>query len=294
MKKCQNVIIVLNYNDFITTEKMVNKIKRYKVISKIIIVDNASSDNSFENLLTLRSEKIDVIQADKNDGYSSGNNFGIKYAEEQYSPEIIIIANPDIIVCKRAIELMINSIKGNIVASTCIMKDVNMSISKSCAWRLPTYKDILLSSLIVFKRIFYKNYYLENVKDNIGNIEVEVLPGSLTAFSKKALFSVDLYDEDTFLYNEENILFNKFKQKGYKCVLCTDNYFIHNHQTSVKKNFVKNYKIHLIVRESTRIYLKKYLKVNFIKVIIFDILTFLGVIEILLKDTIKSFFIRSK
>ena len=72
-------LIVLNYNDFNTTEKLLNAIKNYDALDKIVVVDNKSPDGSFEKLLKFQSDKISVIQSPKNGGYSYGNNFGTKY-----------------------------------------------------------------------------------------------------------------------------------------------------------------------------------------------------------------------
>ena len=42
--------MIINYNDAKTTEKLLNNVKDYKSISKIIVVDNHSSDDSYQVL----------------------------------------------------------------------------------------------------------------------------------------------------------------------------------------------------------------------------------------------------
>ena len=68
MKKLAMVII--NYNDYDTTKKLIDNIKNYKVLDKIIIVDNASTDNSYNKLKKLTNEKIVLIRTDDNKGYA--------------------------------------------------------------------------------------------------------------------------------------------------------------------------------------------------------------------------------
>ena len=51
--KYKTDIIVLNYNDFKTTERFVRSIVKYDNINHIIIIDNASSDESVEHLREL-------------------------------------------------------------------------------------------------------------------------------------------------------------------------------------------------------------------------------------------------
>ena len=43
-------IVVLNYNDYKTTIKFLEMIKEYKGISKVVVVDNNSTDESGERL----------------------------------------------------------------------------------------------------------------------------------------------------------------------------------------------------------------------------------------------------
>lgn len=42
--------VILNYNDAETTEKLVKQIVDYNVLHQIIVVDNASTDDSLERL----------------------------------------------------------------------------------------------------------------------------------------------------------------------------------------------------------------------------------------------------
>lgn len=77
--------VILNYNDAETTEKLVMQIADYDVLHQIIVVDNASTDDSLERLRKLESDanasqsgKVRVISADHNGGYGSGNNLGVR------------------------------------------------------------------------------------------------------------------------------------------------------------------------------------------------------------------------
>lgn len=87
----ESVLIVLNYNDAITTKKLINNAENIKKIDKIVVVDNNSSDNSLEELEKLKGEKTDVIKAEKNGWYAYGNNYGVTYAIRNYSPKYILL-----------------------------------------------------------------------------------------------------------------------------------------------------------------------------------------------------------
>ena len=49
--------VILNYNDAETTEKLVKQIADYNVLHQIIVVDNASTDDSLERLKKLEADQ---------------------------------------------------------------------------------------------------------------------------------------------------------------------------------------------------------------------------------------------
>ena len=56
----KNGFVVINYNDYETTEKIIKNISDYKTIDEIVIVDNCSTDNSYDELLKLKSKTITI------------------------------------------------------------------------------------------------------------------------------------------------------------------------------------------------------------------------------------------
>ena len=92
-KKCQkkfydNIsIIVLNYNNenviFHCLDSLLNNRERYNY--EIIVVDNQSTDGSYEKLLKMykNNKEINILRNQKN-GCSSGRNLGVKAATKDY------------------------------------------------------------------------------------------------------------------------------------------------------------------------------------------------------------------
>ena len=74
------VFVIINYNTKALVEKLVANVKDYQSISKILIVDNASTDDSYQELKKLENDRIEVIQAKENKGFSAGMNIGAKRA----------------------------------------------------------------------------------------------------------------------------------------------------------------------------------------------------------------------
>ena len=57
------VFVIINYNTKALAEKLVANVKDYQSISKILIVDNASTDDSYQELKKLENDRIEVLQA---------------------------------------------------------------------------------------------------------------------------------------------------------------------------------------------------------------------------------------
>lgn len=78
-------IIILNYNNKNVIENCINSIikfnKRYNV--EIVVVDNQSTDGSYELLKEKYQDKIKLYQNDKN-GCSSGRNLGVSKTNKKY------------------------------------------------------------------------------------------------------------------------------------------------------------------------------------------------------------------
>lgn len=258
-------IIILNYNDYETTENLINNIKDFEIIDKIIVVDNNSSDDSFKVLSEYKSEKIDVIKTDKNKGYGGGNNYGIRYAIKQYNAKYIVIANPDVILEENAVTQM-KQFYDECEEKTGIVSchAINTSERKSrTAWKLPKFSDCILENLILIRSMFFSNID-DYAKDYfVGQVsKVDVVSGPFFMISADAMQDVDFFDEDTFLYGEENILAYKLKQKGYGNYLLNNYTYIHNHSVSISKNIKSLGKKLDMGYDSRCVYLDKYLRVG--------------------------------
>ncbi|WP_215115805.1 glycosyltransferase [Exiguobacterium sp. s80] len=295
----KNVIIVLNYNDFETTKEYVEKIQFFNILDQVIVVDNCSPDGSYDRLKKISfSSKVEIIKTNKNDGYGKGNNFGMKYAEKKYNPDYFIISNPDIIVFENTIENIIDFLKKNddVSAATGLVHDLKGNVAKNFAWKQPRYLDILLDSTFILKVIFeiflkYSNRYLiTNIKK--PHMNVDILSGCFFIVKSDLIKNVNYFNEKTFLYHEENLLFGKLNE-NYQQYVLTDEKIIHYQGTSTSKNLNKwNNKINFM-NESANIYLKDYLNVgNFSSGIynkLSNIFKYERYASLLIKQNISSF-----
>ncbi len=265
------VLIVLNYNDYETTTKFIDNTKKIRSISKVVVVDNCSTDDSFAELSKYVNDRIDVIRTVENRGYASGNNFGIRYAKQKYNPQYILISNPDVILNEKSINGIIDFLNkelDNIGMVSCKMI-CDSKIRTRHGWKLPKYSDCILENLILLKRVL--NLKKTSYPDDYFKKEysqVDVIPGSFFVISQKVMNEIGMFDEDTFLYGEENIISYKLKDKGYKNYILNDFSYIHNHSVSISKSISSLGKKLDMAYEGRCIYLNKYLKIKKCKKII--------------------------
>jgi len=95
------IVIVLNYNGRKHLEYSLKSLlkTRSSLEFKILVVDNNSSDNSWEYLKKyLSNKKIELLLLKRNYGWSKANNIAMKYMIKKYNPKYFTLANNDIIV----------------------------------------------------------------------------------------------------------------------------------------------------------------------------------------------------
>lgn len=236
-------LIVLNYNDFTTTENFIKKIKNYKNIENIIVVDNASTDGSYEKLKKYEGTNIAIIKTERNKGYASGNNFGIKYAIENFNPEYLCISNPDIDiedeVFKNITDFMEKTDKAGIVSGIIYKDEKTENIS---AWHLPTYKNCILEQLYVLHTLLRKgiSYSNDELRKKLVH-EVDVIPGCFFVIKTEVMKDIGYFDERTFLYYEENILSKKLHDKNYHNYILSNIKFYHREHVSIEKIYLNGF-----------------------------------------------------
>ena len=227
--------VVLNYNDSKTTIELINRIGKMTSIDVIVIVDNNSTDDSFSVLKQYASEKIHVIQSDKNGGYGYGNNCGIEFIKKHYDCDYIIIANPDVIFEESVVKKMMDAFDEETVIVAPLTLDAKGNRQLPIAWKVPTIKDFYLFSSIVLNKFFNSLSYPDDFyKKDV--CYVDCVQGSFFMLQSR-LIDNRIYDENIFLFFEESCIGKKFKDLGYKTKLLMDVDYIHNHSVSINKAF---------------------------------------------------------
>ncbi len=284
--------VILNYNDSKTTAKLLLRIKEYKSIDYIVIVDNNSTDDSYLTLKQYESTKVHVILSPQNGGYGYGNNIGILYSYEQLKATHILIANPDV----EFTEECVDKLKGAfLICDNCaivapVMKDSNRKIVEAIAWRMPpSLIDYVFKSSILYCKIFgSKMIYPQKYFKGKKIVKVDIVPGSLLMVDAKIMINHGMYDENIFLYCEETVLAYKLKKAGFDTFIILDQSYVHQHSTSIRKTFPSIIKTKKILLLSRMYYMKNYMKINRFEEILIRCFNLLVIVEIAAISVIKK------
>jgi len=275
--------VILNYNDYTSVEKLYDHIKDYKIIDKIILVDNASTDDSFNKLSRMEvNENTVVIKSDKNGGYAYGNNIGLRHSKN-LGADYVIVCNPDTEFSEDAIKSCLNSFKRSSKIAAVSPKVTSGSIAFKFTSSLGeiAYSNLLLNK--IFKPRTIKNSF--NSKDIM---RVDVIPGSFVMYDMKKVSEVDYYDENTFLYHEEIIIGRKLYNKGYIQVIDLNSEYEHHHSVSVSKSIKSAIRLKKYFLDSQEYYIRTYLNPSTITMFLYKLIRPLDLLEIFLWTKIKK------
>lgn len=286
------IFSILHYQTLETTieciESLLN-LNNYKNEVYIIVVDNGSPNKSGLKLKNIYREKksITVIECERNLGFARGNNIGYQYAKKYLNPDIIIAINNDIIVNQLDfINILVELVNEN--------KDISIFapdiINKKNEHQNPIRTQRVTISQILwvhFYNIFmYIAMHIPIINETIirylhhvhkkrqltlnDSLELyfntNIVPhGAAIIFANNFLRHEEkAFNPNTFLYAEEDLLYEYILKKNYKTIY-TNKLIIHHLEdvstdsltiNEVKKRiFVSKHKIH-----STRILLKERIK----------------------------------
>ena len=262
--------VILNYNDAETTEKLVMQIADYDVLHQIIVVDNASTDDSLERLRKLESDanasqscKVRVISADHNGGYGSGNNLGVRCGAEQGATHVLI-ANPDVVFSEQSLKAMLAVFARHpeVGIVTTRIRDARFPNLKN-GWPLRSFMRELLSMGPVSRRLLGKTFdYPDSYFAGRSAVYVGAVHGSMLMVDTEKFLEAGGYDEGIFLYEEEQVLGRRMQNAGYRSVLLLNQHYDHEHSTSISKSFSDAMKRQRLREESTLYYMKHYLHIS--------------------------------
>ncbi|MEM3074538.1 MAG: glycosyltransferase [Candidatus Pacearchaeota archaeon] len=244
----ETVVLIPSHNGAYLLEECLSSLKKqtYKNF-KIVVIDNASTDNT-EELIDERFPEVKLLFRDKNDGFVKSMNEGIRYVIEKYNPKYIAPLNNDAVVNKDWLKNLVNAINSekNIAAVASNMffyHYPNVINSQGCI--MDKYGRCI--DINIFKKI-----------NSVGNPKRYILGASWGAalISIEALNNIGLLDEKYYSYYEDLDWGWRANLMGYKCIFEKKAIVYHKFSASWKNNNYK--KVYLCKRNAIRAIIKNY------------------------------------
>ena len=254
------IYMIINYNDANTVKNLISQLHHFKKVDEILVVDNHSIDDSFKELKKLPIKKLRVIETKENKGYGSAINFGTNDVLKRYSDAYIVISNADIVVSsEKDLITLANGLEEKNIGIVAPTITEHGNISRG--WKIPTPRQDILENLVYFNRFFKKRkFYSEEYYYKKTSV-VDVLSGCVFFMKASTVKDAGYFDENIFLYYEENIMAVKLKQIHLKSVIYNDISFLHNHSVSIDKS-VKRLNKYKILKKSQAYFEKNYNHAN--------------------------------
>lgn len=216
--KGKTAIVILNYNNYTDTINCIDSILCHNTSSVyIIIVDNGSTNEScnvLEKYILTICSTIDIVllQSHKNLGYARGNNIGITHATSLVDVKNIMILNNDTLFIEDIIPGLLESLYNDnscfIVSPLLYTKE--RTIDYHCARKRLTWKDICVNiafDVILSKLKIKQKSIIDKVIDGCDEVAIEIPSGSCMLMKRCYISQVGVFDPNTFLYFEENIIY---------------------------------------------------------------------------------------
>ncbi|WP_295724899.1 glycosyltransferase family 2 protein [uncultured Methanobrevibacter sp.] len=227
-------VVIVNYETFELTKNTVNSILEYSYpfSVEIIIVDNASSDDSLSKLKEYFADKVKFIVSKENNGFAAGNNLALKMCNSKY----VLLLNSDTIVWRNTLEDIYNFMENNSDVGACgcqVLLDDN-TLDKACKRTFPNVKNSFFRLFHIPTKSKDDNYNLDDLDDN-GVYEIDCLTGAFIFTRKKVIDEIGLLDETFFMYGEDIDFCYRIKNGGWKIVYYGKDKITHFKGASSKK-----------------------------------------------------------
>jgi GT2 family glycosyltransferase len=225
------VFVILHYMAIKDTMECVESIRKHIDIIdyKIVIVDNASPNNTGKQLIEEYKMQPDIVVLcnEENLGFAKGNNVGYIYAKRKLHAKYIVLLNNDVCMIQgdlyKKIEKSFEIDKFAVMGPTIITKDglatsnprmaekiTEQQISKLIKRHKILYKLTFLnlqSIIILFRKV--KSLLIKKSPNCFCYMKVSniILHGSFLIFSPIYINKFDGLEPRTFMYFEEDILY---------------------------------------------------------------------------------------
>lgn len=208
-------VVIVNWNAGVQLKECINSVVEHgdAQVSRIIVVDNGSTDGSADTIAGL--PRVEIIRAGKNLGFGAACNIGAKIGCSPY----ILFLNPDTRIEANSISVPLAFMEkaGNSKVGVCGIQlvDEQGEVSRSCAY-FPTINRFLLSALGLDKLPMMKGSSVHMSDWNhLSSKQVDHVMGAFYLIRRQLFQKVNGFDERFFVYSEDVDLSKLINNAGF-------------------------------------------------------------------------------
>lgn len=212
-------IILLNYNGWKDTVECVKSLAVIKgTDTHIVVVDNCSTDDSVEKLKAELPDEVTLLQADENNGFSAGNNIGIRYALKNQA-DYILLLNNDTVTDQDFLTPLVE-FASRTPDCGCISSRIYYYYEKNKIW----YDGGAFHPY----NCRAEHYRFDEDGSTVTGIhEATFISGCCMLIPATVIRKIGLMDERYFLYVEDTEYSLRIQKAGYKLYWDADHHFYH-------------------------------------------------------------------
>lgn len=210
-------IIIVNWNAGELLERCVASLMAQKVVPyEIIVVDNASTDGSLENIC-IKYQSLRIIQAGKNIGFAGANNLALQRSSPE--SEWIAFINPDAFAEPDWLEALLREAECH--------RDYAVFGSRLMSYELAGVIDGTGDVYHLSGLVWRGEHGMQLHSQNASKRDIFSPCAAAAMFSKKVLLDAGGFDEDYFCYVEDVDLGFRLRLMGHKCLYVPDSVAYH-------------------------------------------------------------------
>ena len=228
MRKESLTSVIVTYNSAQVVPHLLADIQRYQPEQDIIIIDNASQDQTVclieEQFPQNVFPQIQLIKNSSNLGYARAVNQGVG----QCQTDFVLLLNPDIRILGAE---MFNECLAALSSSPQVAAVAPLQFKEEGQRRRLTFTWSYYS-----KQAFdiFLAHRFKRPSNYPGPIQVSFLNAGCLFLRREIFIKVGMLNEKYFLYGEEPDLGLKFMRYGYTCLLVPQVGVIHHRELSIK------------------------------------------------------------
>lgn len=221
-------VIIVSYNTKDLTLQAVESVFSTYPDAEVIVVDNASKDDSVASLRFHYRGRITIVEHKTNVGFARANNEGMKLSHGSY----VLLLNSDTIVKEHALQRMTEALQRNpeFGIVSCQLQNTDYSYQPQ-GGALPTLTNIAAWWLWPFPGVMpgAETYHdmQTDVPSGNGIREVGWVAGTAMMMRREVVEQVGGLDDQIFMYAEDVEYCIRARQKNWKIGIVQDAFIVH-------------------------------------------------------------------